>query len=204
MGTVSSTTTTSTWALVFVASSSVSSLAVAPAATSRAQQSSTRQARRTNATTIVASSVRVAHGVMGVILSLIGSYSPLEVLSSADKLTRVKLYARRAYAILWGCNASIGDGSCAPQGKAVMTVYGNQIYRESGRTCPFSSGCDIACGMDSDNASMLSMMDFQAKCGLGGGAAVHPVPNSTEIAAWSRELLSIPASLPSVLSRGSE
>ena len=83
-----------------------------------------------------------------------------------------------------------------------MTVYGNQIYRESDRTCPFSSGCDIACGMDSNNASMLSMTDFQTKCGLGGGGAVHPVPTSAEIAAWSRELLSIPAPPPSAPPRG--
>ena len=96
---------------------------------------------------------------------------------------------------MWGCNASIGGGSCAPPGKAVMGVYGNQIYRESGRSCPFSSGCDVACGMDSSNASMLSMADFQAKCGLGDGAAVHPVPSATEIAAWSRELLAIPTLL---------
>jgi|EP01046_Picozoa_sp_COSAG06_P044759 hypothetical protein len=101
---------------------------------------------------------------------------------------------RRAYAILWGCNASIGGSRCAPPGKAVMGVHGNRIYRESGRACPFSSGCDIACGMDYNNASMLSMADFQAKCGLGGGASVHPVPGSSEIAEWSRALLSIPSS----------
>ena len=105
-------------------------------------------------------------------------------------------WAHGAYAILWGCNASIGGGSCAPPGKAVMGVYGNQIYRESGRSCPFSSGCDVACGMGSSNASMLSMADFQAKCGLGDGAAVHPVPSATEIAAWSRELLAIPTLPP--------
>ena len=98
-----------------------------------------------------------------------------------------------AYAILWGCNASIGGGSCAPPGKAVMAVRGNKIYRESGRDCPFSSGCDIACGMASTNASMLSIADFEAKCGLGGGASVHPTPSSSKIEEWSRALLSIPA-----------
>jgi hypothetical protein len=73
-----------------------------------------------------------------------------------------------------------------------MTVWGNRLYRETGRECPFRSGCDIACGMGPyDNASMLSIADFQRKCGLGEGASVHPVPSSTEIAAWVRELLSI-------------
>jgi hypothetical protein len=66
-----------------------------------------------------------------------------------------------------------------------MKVHGNQLYRESGRPCPFSSGCDIACGMH-------ATADFEAKCGLGGGASVHPVPTSTEIAEWARDLLSIP------------
>jgi glutaminase len=73
-----------------------------------------------------------------------------------------------------------------------MQVRGNRVYREGGRACPFSSGCDIACGMDYTNASMLSTADFEAKCGLGGGASVHAVPGSAEIAAWSRALLSIP------------
>lgn len=103
-----------------------------------------------------------------------------------------------AYAILWGCNASIGGGRCAPAGKGVMEVHGNKLYRESGRACPFSSGCDIACGMDYNNASMLSATDFEAKCGLGGGASVHPVPTSAEIAEWVRELLSIPRAMSAV------
>ena len=79
-----------------------------------------------------------------------------------------------------------------------MEVHGNKLYRESGRACPFSSGCDIACGMDYNNASMLSIADFEAKCGLGGGASVHPVPTSAEIAEWVRELLSIPRATSTV------
>ena len=102
---------------------------------------------------------------------------------------RSRSWIHGAYAILWGCNASIGGGSCAPPGKAVMTVHSNKIYRESGRACPFSSGCDIACGMSYTNASMLSIADFEAKCGLGTGASVHPVPSGDEIVKWSRTLL---------------
>ena len=92
-----------------------------------------------------------------------------------------------AYAILWGCNASLP--ACAPSGKAVMRVEENTVYRELGRTCPFSSGCDVACGMGSGNETMLSLAAFQHKCGLGGGASIEPLPSTSEIEQWSRELL---------------
>jgi len=95
-----------------------------------------------------------------------------------------------AYAILWGCNASLPG--CAPPGKQVMEVQGNTIYREPGRPCGFESGCDVACGMGSSNTSMLSIADFESKCGRAVGAAVRPVPSAQEIEEWSRELLSVP------------
>ena len=61
--------------------------------------------------------------------------------------------------------------------------------RERGRACPFASGCDIACGMSPTNESMLSIAEFQARCGLGTGASVHPLPRSAEIVQWAREAL---------------
>merc|ERR1711920_427162 len=97
-----------------------------------------------------------------------------------------------ASAILWGCNASLPG--CAPPGRAVMTLGENQIYQESGRKCPYSSGCDVACGMSYNNVSMLSFSDFEKRCNNGAGSSVHPVPSSGEMEEWSRELLSVPKS----------
>ena len=39
---------------------------------------------------------------------------------------------------------------------------------------------------------VLSIADFQNKCGLGLGATVQPVPSGEEMEEWSRELLGIP------------
>ena len=95
-----------------------------------------------------------------------------------------------AYAILWGCNASLdGHGEqCAPPGKAVMQLHDNAVYRED-RPCRFESGCDIACGMEQTNTSMLSVRDFQRKCGRAVGTTVNPVPSAAEIERMSRALL---------------
>ena len=94
-----------------------------------------------------------------------------------------------AYAILWGCNASVAG--CAPHGHAVMQMHGNKIYQESGRRCPFSSGCDVSCGMDAANSSMLSLKDFQAKCNRGLGSEILPLPTDMETATWCRDLLGL-------------
>jgi hypothetical protein len=72
-----------------------------------------------------------------------------------------------------------------------MFLGQNQIYRELNRECPFTSGCDISCGMDATNSSMLSIADFQRKCGLGMGTTVHPVPTATELEGMARDLLEI-------------
>ena len=60
---------------------------------------------------------------------------------------------------------------------------------EAGRKCPSKSGCDIACG---EGNVLLSIADFQKKCGRGMGATVQPVPSGEEMEEWSRELLGVP------------
>jgi hypothetical protein len=110
-----------------------------------------------------------------------------------------------AFAILWGCNASLpAPLRCAPGGKAVMALGGNRVYREANRTgCPFKGGCDVACGMEATDASMLSVAGFQRQCGVEAGFPadeVHDaVPAAAQLGEWARELLGLPLPLPHVL-----
>ena len=96
-----------------------------------------------------------------------------------------------AYAILWGCNASLPG--CAPPGRAVMGTGGNTIYQEPGRPCTALSGCDVACGMGGGNSTMLSIADFERLCGGAQGTTdVRPVPPPAELEAMARAVLVLP------------
>jgi hypothetical protein len=95
-----------------------------------------------------------------------------------------------AYAILWGCNASLPG--CAPRGRAVMGMGGNTVYQESGRVCTAQSGCDVACGMGGSNNTMLSIADFQRLCGRDHGTTVvHAVPPPATLEAMARAVLAV-------------
>lgn len=94
-----------------------------------------------------------------------------------------------AYAILWGCNGSLPG--CAPPGRAIMSTSGNRVFRESNRSCPSDSGCDVACGMG-DNVTLLSMVDFESRCGENAErSTVHPIPSAAEIDLMARRVLDL-------------
>ena len=97
-----------------------------------------------------------------------------------------------ASVILWGCNSTAKQ--CHPPGAAMMSTFNNTVYREAARRCAFKSGCDVACGMGDSNQSMLSIAEFQRKCGQGMGSTVQPMPTAAAIVDWSGRLLDIPHS----------
>merc|ERR1712037_959413 len=92
-----------------------------------------------------------------------------------------------AAVILWGCNSTADQ--CHPPGAAMMKTYNNTVYQEAKRRCEFESGCDVACGMGNGNRTMLSIAEFQRKCGEGRGSEVKSMPSTATIIDWSRRLL---------------
>eukprot|EP00035_Acanthoeca_spectabilis_P001138 m.78071 g.78071 ORF g.78071 m.78071 type:complete len:74 (+) comp10654_c0_seq1:515-736(+) len=72
-----------------------------------------------------------------------------------------------------------------------MEVSGNTLYREPGRTCGSTSGCDVACGMGNGPETLLSAAEFQQRCGQPVATTVRSVPSPEELEKMARSVLEL-------------